>query len=111
MFKDINQYLFKMKLSLAITTLLGSASTQLAQLVFDTMEEVVEESTSLIGEAEGFLGSDPLAWRDTSKSPDERAKLLVAAMTFEEKASFMANHLTDQTIPNDYWNGGGMIGN
>lgn len=37
--------------------------------------------------------SDPLAWRNTSKSAEERAQLLVDAMTFDEKADTVTGHV------------------
>ena len=42
---------------------------------------------------ESINGDDPLAWRNKSLTPEERATLLVNAMTFEEKANTVTGHV------------------
>jgi beta-glucosidase len=41
---------------------------------------------------------DPLAWRNSSKSAKERARLLVDAMTFDEKATIVSSQTAPFTI-------------
>lgn len=48
---------------------------------------------------------DPLAWRNRGLTPEERAKLLVKAMNFTEKAIMLSNH--HHNDPKDEgWTGG-----
>lgn len=51
------------------------------------------------------MTDDPLAWRDTSKSAEERATLLVGAMNFTEKAKIMSRWLRPIPGKTD-WTGG-----
>ena len=72
--------------SIAIAALLGQAVGQ--NLFLSEMKEVTD---------------DPLAWKNTKLSPDERATLLVNAMNFTEKATLLSRY--QKNTPAKDWTG------
>lgn len=80
-------------ITIAVQCLLSSVRAQEIFLQNSDVQEVTD---------------DPLAWRDTTKSPEERATLLVNAMNFTEKAKMLSRTERPTSGVNDWT--GGIIG-
>jgi len=76
-----------MKITLAIAMLMAKASAEQMLFLDDSQEEMQV--------APQPNGDDPLAWRNTSLPLEERATLLVKAMTVAEKAMIISRNTTD----------------
>ena len=76
----------KKQISLALAMLLANVAADQILFLDDSQETQVPQQP---------LDIDPMAWKNTSLPADERATLLVKALTLTEKAMIISRNTTD----------------